>query len=205
MHDVVAHGLSVMVVQADGARYQLDRDPAVAGRALETIASTGRDSLQEMRQMLGLLRADDATTGTRPQPGLADLEFLLDQAPGSGVVVEAHLTDDLPAVSQGIGPAIYRIVQEALTNVRKHAGPDTHVRVEVHAEGGRLEVLVTDDGRGAGALSDGQGHGIIGMRERATVHGGRLDAGPRSGGGFEVRASLPYDDASGGLLGEMFR
>ncbi|MCW2758525.1 MAG: hypothetical protein JWO46_2271 [Nocardioidaceae bacterium] len=205
MHDVVAHGLSVMVVQADGARYQLDRDPERVGRALETIAGTGRESLHEMRRMLGLLRADAEENGTRPQPGLADLPYLLDQDPGPGITVEADVADDLPQVGQGVGLAAYRIVQEALTNVRKHAGPGTHVTVSVHADHGRLAIAVDDDGRGASAPSDGAGHGITGMRERVIVHGGRLDAGPRPGGGFAVHASLPYDDHARGALGELLR
>ena len=192
MHDVVAHGISVMVVQADGARYQLDQDPARAGQALETIASTGRDSLQEMRRMLGLLRTDSTDTGTRPQPGLADLRFLLDQDLGEQIHLEAHFAEDLPAVSQGVGLAAYRIVQESLTNVLKHAGPGTRVTVSVRAEAGRIEIVVRDDGRGAAATNDQRGHGIIGMQERATLHGGTFTAGPGHGGGFEVRASLPY-------------
>lgn len=201
MHDVVAHGISVMVVQADGARYQLEQDPVRAGRALETIASTGRESLQEMRRMLGLLRTGDAPSGTRPQPGLEDLRFLLDQDLGEQIRLEADLPDHLPAVSQGVGLAAYRIVQESLTNVLKHAGPQTRVTVEVRAEHGRIDLAVRDDGRGAAVPDDGHGHGIIGMQERAALHDGTLMVGPHRGGGFEVRASLPYaevtaDDAS---------
>jgi signal transduction histidine kinase len=200
MHDVVAHGLSVMVVQADGARYQLDRDPEVAGRALETIAATGRESLHEMRRMLGLLRSDDSPAGTRPQPGLVDLEHLLAQELGPDVTVEARVAPDLPrldrSVGQGVGLTVYRVAQEALTNVRKHAGPNASVDVAVTAEKGMITVRVTDDGRGASAVTDGKGHGLIGIRERAALHGGRVEAGPRQGGGFEVLASIPYDDAS---------
>jgi signal transduction histidine kinase len=181
MHDVVAHGLSMIVVQADGARYAARRDPAVATAALETIATTGRDSLTEMRRMLGLLRTGD-TSELRPQPGLADL--------AGGDEVEATLPDPATPVPDGVGLTAYRIVQEALTNVRKHAGPDVRVRVEVSA-GDDVTVLVEDDGRGAAAVDDGHGLGLVGMRERVTAHGGTLEAGPRPGGGFRVAARLP--------------
>ncbi|RLV48251.1 sensor histidine kinase [Nocardioides mangrovicus] len=188
MHDIVAHGLSVMVVQADGARLQLERDPERVGRALDTIAGTGRESLQEMRRLLGLLRPEDHATATRPQPGLADLRQLLDEQ------VQSRIADDLPAVGQGVGLTAYRVVQEALTNVRKHAGPDAHPRVEVWADAGWLHLVVLDDGRGAAAPDDGSGHGLAGMRERVAVHGGTLVTGARPRGGFEVRAALPLTE-----------
>ncbi|GGF49357.1 two-component sensor histidine kinase [Marmoricola endophyticus] len=189
MHDVVAHGLSVMVVQADGARYQLSQDPGRAAPALETIAATGRESLAEMRRMLGLLRSEDPT-GTRPQPGLDDLRFLLAQDPGPGLTLSADLPEALPEVGPGVGLAAYRIVQESLTNVRKHAGTGVRVDVAVRAADGVLHLRVRDHGVG-GEPAPG-GHGLVGMRERAAVHGGRVEAGPSPSGGFEVRATLPY-------------
>ena len=149
--------------------------------------------------MLGLLRSDDSPAGTRPQPGLVDLEHLLAQQLGPDVTVEARVAPDLPrldrSVGQGVGLTVYRVTQEALTNVRKHAGPNAHVDVAVTAEEGRITVRVTDNGRGASAVTDGQGHGLIGIRERAALHGGRVEAGPRPGGGFEVLATIPYDEA----------
>ncbi|NYE36047.1 signal transduction histidine kinase [Nocardioides cavernae] len=188
MHDVVAHGLSVIVVQADGARYAAAKDPDVAVGTLETISSTGRAALTEMRRLLGLLR--DGDTGVAPQPGLADVRHLVDEARAAGTRVEADLPEPAPDVPGGVGLAAYRIVQESLTNVRKHAGPEARVSVRVRV-GREVEVEVRDDGRGAAAHSDGRGLGLAGMRERAAVHGGALDAGPVTGGGFAVSARLP--------------
>jgi signal transduction histidine kinase len=188
MHDVVAHGLSVIVIQADGARYAAAKDPAVAVDTLETISTTGRGALTEMRRLLGLLRAGD--TGVAPQPTLGDVRHLVDEARAAGTRVEADLPDALPVVPDGVGLAAYRIVQEALTNVRKHAGPTVAVRVRLRV-GREVEIEVHDDGRGAAAHSDGHGLGLVGMRERAAVHGGTLHAGPATGGGFTVSARLP--------------
>lgn len=184
MHDVVAHGLSTIVVQADGARYAARRDPAVATAALETIAGTGREALVEMRRMLGLLRSEE-DTGLRPQPGLPDLAGLV-----VGDHVDATLPEPATAVPDGIALTAYRIVQEALTNVRRHAGPHARARVEV-AVADALTVLVEDDGRGAATEHDGRGLGLLGMRERVAAHGGSLEAGPRAGGGWRVAARLP--------------
>lgn len=189
MHDVVAHGLSVIVVQADGARYAAAADPEVATTTLETIATTGRESLTEMRRLLGLLRAG-AETGWRPQPGLADLPALVEDARGGGAAVEAVLPDETVTVPDGIALTAYRVVQEALSNVRKHAGPSPQVRVSV-TSGPDLRVEVEDDGRGAGSVNDHRGNGLVGMRERVAVHGGTFEAGPRPGGGFRVAARLP--------------
>lgn len=192
MHDVVAHGLSVIVVQADGARYAAAQDPEVATRTLETIAGTGREALTDMRRLLGLLRSDD--TGVRPQPGLADLVFLLEQASASGTDLVADLPDPLPELPEALALTAYRVVQEGLTNVRRHAGPGVHVVVRLVVADGELAVSVGDDGRGAGAdgpRGDGRGLGLVGMRERVTTVGGTLDAGPRPGGGFAVDARIP--------------
>ncbi|GAA4363459.1 sensor histidine kinase [Nocardioides caricicola] len=184
MHDVVAHGLSTIVVQADGARYAARQDPAVAATVLETIAATGRESLVEMRRMLGLLRSGD-TVGLRPQPGLADLAGLV-----VGDDIDARLPEPTTTVPDGVALTAYRVVQESLTNVRRHAGPDVKVRVDV-AVADEVTVLVEDDGRGAAAQDDGRGLGLTGMRERVAVHGGTFEAGPRPGGGWRVAARLP--------------
>lgn len=193
MHDVVAHGLSVIVVQADGARYAAASDPRVATETLAAISATGREALTEMRRMLGLLRADPDETRAelRPQPGLADLDALVAEAQGAGAQVDATLTASGTGVPDGVALTAYRVVQEALTNVRKHAGPDVSVRVRVETTDRTLAVLVEDDGRGAAASSDGRGLGLVGMRERVAVHGGTLEASPRPGGGFRVAARLP--------------
>ncbi len=172
------------MVQADGARYAAREDPAVAAATLETIAVTGRESLTEMRRMLGLLRAGDGVE-LRPQPGLADLAALV-----VGDDVEAVLPDPATPLPDGVALTAYRVVQEALSNVRKHAGPDVAVRVEV-AVADAVTVLVEDDGRGAAVGDDGRGHGLVGMRERVAAHGGTVEAGPRPGGGWRVAARLP--------------
>jgi signal transduction histidine kinase len=188
MHDVVAHGLSVIVVQADGARYAAARDPHVAVETLETVSATGREALTEMRRLLGLLR--DGDTGVAPQPGLDDVRHLVDEARTAGMQVEADLPDPTTTVPDGVGLAAYRIVQEALTNVRKHAGPHATAQVQVTVDR-EVAVAVRDDGRGAAVDTDGRGLGLVGMRERATAHGGTLEAGPAPGGGFAVSARLP--------------
>jgi signal transduction histidine kinase len=199
MHDVVAHGLSVIVVQADGARYAARSDPAAAESALAAISGTAREALTEMRRMLGLLRSDDGPD-LRPQPGLGDLESLVADARASGLHVDATLPETPPEtppeIADGIALTTYRVAQEALTNVRKHAGPEAAVRVDVSVGGDVVSVVVEDDGRGAAARDDGSGLGLVGMRERVTVHGGTLEAGPRPGGGFRVAARLPTDGSA---------
>lgn len=183
MHDVVAHGLSVMVVQADGARYAAARRPEVAVEALTTIAATGRQALTEMRRLLGLLRADD--TGTRPQPRLPDIAALVAEHQ-----VPAELEGLDRPVPDGVALTAYRVVQEALSNVRKHAGPEARSRVRVTVTDA-VEIVVDDDGRGASAIGDGQGLGLLGMRERVLAHDGDIAAAPRPSGGFRVRARIP--------------
>ncbi len=185
MHDVVAHGLTVIVVQADGARYAAARDPEVATETLARIAGTGREALTDMRQLLGLLRSDEASARS-PLPGLDDLPALVRE----GEVVDADLRGLDRPVPVAVGLTTYRLVQEALTNVRKHAGPGAHAQVAVRVDATTVVVEVVDDGRGA-AAEDAGGLGLVGMRERVDVHGGTLVTGPRPGGGFGVRATIP--------------
>lgn len=187
MHDVVAHGLSVVIVQADGARYAAEQDPGVAVRTLETIAGTGREALAEMRRLLGLLRGSQ-DPALVPQPGLADLPTLLSADPGH---IVSDLPDPLPTVPDGVALTAYRVVQESLTNVRKHAGPDARSTVRLWIDGADLMVEVTDDGYGAAATVETSGLGLLGMRERVQVHGGSVHAGPAPGGGWTVRARIP--------------
>jgi signal transduction histidine kinase len=194
MHDVVAHSLSVVIAQADGGRYAGRTDPEAATTALEAIAATGRQALTDMRGLLGVLRQDGGEKFA-PQPDVAAIRGLVEDVRSSGLDVDLLVEGaprDLPA-----GPqlAAYRIVQESLTNVLKHAGPASRAWVRLHWRPDALELSVLDDGRGASAAmisADGQGQGVLGMRERARLHGGRLDAGPRPGGGFGVHAVLPY-------------
>ncbi|MFB6888693.1 sensor histidine kinase [Kitasatospora sp. NPDC056327] len=202
LHDVVAHNVSVMIVQADGAAYVLDNSPQQAKEALGTIASTGRQALVEMRRLLGVLRTAD-TKGEEyvPQPGVEELPELLDQCRTAGLQVDFATSGNPRELPRGVELTVYRIVQEALTNVRKHGGPDVHARVAVDFGERELAVLVEDDGRGstdeklAAGGTDGQGHGLIGMRERVGMVSGSLDVGPRPGGGFRIRAVLPLKTA----------
>ena len=196
MHDVVAHGLSVIVVQADGARYAAEQDPALAPKALETVAQTAREALAEMRQLLGLLR--DGDTLTRPQPRLGDIATLVEETRAGGMELAANLPEPGLTVPEGVALTAFRVVQESLSNVRKHAGPGAAARVTVTAEADSLAIEVTDDGRGAAADAIGEsgglglvGLGLIGMEERISAHNGTLETGPASGGGFRVYARLP--------------
>ena len=188
MHDVVAHGLTTIVVQADGARAAAARDPAVTGPALEAIAAAGREAITEMRGMLGVLRAEELPHA--PQPRLADIAGLVVEARATGTPVDADI-GDLPAVSDGVALTAYRIVQEALSNVRKHAGPGAAATVGVRDVARSVVIEVRDDGRGAAAVSDGRGLGLTGMHERVVAHGGVLEAGPAPGGGYRVYARIP--------------
>ncbi|MBM9465461.1 sensor histidine kinase [Aeromicrobium sp. YIM 150415] len=189
MHDVVAHGLSVIIVQADGARYAASARPETAVDALETIASTGRQALTEMRSLLGLLRENG--TGTAPQPDLADVPALLEEAAAS-MRLDTEISADLAGVPPGVALTAYRLLQESLTNVRKHAGPQVTTTVTLRRDGDVLNLTVRDDGRGASAADDGGGHGLVGMRERVAAHGGELRVGPVVGGGYEVDARIPW-------------
>ena len=188
LHDVVAHHVSVMVVQADGAGYAIGSDPEQARQAVGTISRTGREALAEMRRLVGVLREDGGETDYTPQPGLAQLEDLVR---GAGVPAVLRVTGTPGELPEGVQLAVYRIVQEALTNTLKHGGPRTRAVVELDCGGAELVVRVTDDGRGAAAPLASGGHGLVGMRERVAMYGGQVTAGPRPGGGFEVLARLP--------------
>lgn len=212
MHDVVAHSLAVVVVQADGALYAarqaLDRPPAIgpdraalerAAQTLETLADTARTSLADTRRLVGVLRDEGAGAEFSPLQGLAYLDDLVQRVRDSGVPVDVVVrgrTDDLP---RDVDLAAYRVVQESLTNVLKHAGPDARVDVDVMRTPAVLLVRVTDDGAGAspGGDTDGEGNGILGMSERVEVLGGSVHAGPRARVGWEVVATMPVEDAQG--------
>jgi signal transduction histidine kinase len=190
LHDVIAHNVSVMVVQADGASYALDSSPERARQALGAIASTGRTALAEMRRMLGVLRSDDDTTGVVPLPGIEQLGELLEQTRASGLAVSFTVQGVPGPLPGGLALAAYRIIQESLTNTRKHGGPQASARVLLRYCEDVMMLQITDDGRGA-AEADGAGHGLTGMRERVALYHGTLHAGPRPGGGYQVTARLP--------------
>ncbi|WP_137978531.1 DUF7134 domain-containing protein [Streptomyces violaceusniger] len=199
LHDVVAHNVSVMVVQADGAAYVLDSSPEQTRQALETISGTGRQALAEMRRLLGVLRTGEPGEENTyvPQPDVEQIDELVEQVRGAGLPVDFKVVGSPRQLPSGVELTAYRIVQEALTNTRKHGGPDVGASVRLTYFDDGLGLLVEDDGRGAqhemyeDGGADGSGHGLIGMRERVGMVGGTLDAGPRPGGGFRISALLP--------------
>jgi len=187
---VVAHGVGVMTVQAGAARLLLEDDPARAREPLLAVKQAGRQALGELRRLLGILRRDEREPALRPQPGVADLEELVAQAGHAGLPVELVIEGTPMLLPAGLDLAVYRIVQEALTNTRKHAGP-ARASVAVRYGPDALDLQIIDDGR-AGANGAG-GHGLIGMRERVALYGGRLDTGPGPDGGFTIHAHLPVE------------
>jgi signal transduction histidine kinase len=197
LHDVVAHHVSLVGVQAGATRMVLDRDPAKAKETLTSIESTSREAVRELHQLLGFLRQADDPDDLGPQPGLGRLDELASAMSGSELVVEVTIEGEPLALAPTVDASAYRIVQEALTNTLKHARAS---RAEVHLRyrSGEVEIAILDDGHphAGGPTSAGAGLGLIGMRERAALHGGRLTTGTRAGGGFEVRATLP---ATGGM------
>lgn len=190
MHDVVAHSLSVIIAQADGGRFIAAQQPEKAQDVLATIGATGRAALADMRGLLGVLRRDEETS-FGPQPGIEMLDELVARVRSAGVRVELHREGDLATVPHALGLTVFRVVQEALTNVMKHAGPAASVRVELARTGDLLRLDVLDDGRGYDPASDGQGHGLTGMRERIAAFQGELQTGPLPGGGYRVSARIP--------------
>jgi signal transduction histidine kinase len=204
LHDVVAHNVSVMVVQADGAAYALNSAPEQARQALETISGTGRQALAEMRRLLDVLRTGEkADRGGEyvPQPGVEQLADLVEQVRGAGLPVEFRIEGTPRPLPSGVELTAYRIVQEALSNTRKHGGPDAGATVRLAYGDRELSLLAEDDGCGVQQEPDEacgtgrQGHGLIGMRERIGMVGGVLEAGPRPGGGFRISAALPLKGA----------
>jgi signal transduction histidine kinase len=197
LHDVIAHNVSVMVVQASAGEELFDTDPGRARESLSAVASTGRAALAELRRLLGVIRAeeaDGAAASYRPQPGIAYLDELVRQVRETGLAVELSVIGEPRELPEGIGLCAYRIVQEALTNTLKHAHA-SEAQVSVRYGADALELQVLDDGRGAPAVNgESSGHGLIGMRERVGLFGGELTARPRPGEGFEVRARLPLED-----------
>lgn len=195
LHDVVAHNVGLIVLQAGGARSVLATDPDRARTALQVVEETGRQTLAEMRHLVGILRVDDGAE-RKPLPRLERLPALIDEARGAGLAVDLEVKGPPVELPAGLELAAYRLIQEALTNVRKHAAmAQAHVRLCYEPD--RLRIEVSDDGGPSGAARDGApdasglGHGLIGMRERVQLYDGRLDAGPLPGGGFRVEAILP--------------
>jgi signal transduction histidine kinase len=204
LHDIVAHNLAVMIALADGAAFTASVAPDRAADAMQQVSETGRQALAEMRRLLGLLRDGQpppASSELVPQPGLDDIDALVDQVRAAGVRIELTHQGTAGAWGPGAGLAVYRIVQEALTNTLKHAGPQARAQVRLRYTAAGVDLEVTDDGAGrpaspaADTLSGG--HGLAGMIERATPYGGEVQAGPCPGTGWRVRARLRFDDPEG--------
>jgi signal transduction histidine kinase len=194
LHDVVAHGLSVIVVQAQGAAAALERHPERTATALRAVIATGRDSLAEMRRLLGVARRDPAEDPQRaPQPGLGALPALVDQVRAAGTPVTLRVDGDPVALPAGLDLSVYRIVQEALTNTIQHAGTGARATVALGFAPDELRIEVTDDGTGPAPSAPGKGNGLRGIAERVSLFGGQLVTGPAEGGGFRVCAALPLE------------
>lgn len=200
LHDVVAHSMSVIAVQAGVGAHVIDERPDEARTALAAISATSRQALAEMRRMLGMLRGSEGDRAPAPAPGLVDLPRLVEDVRAAGVPAALHVEGAAGTVHPGVELSAYRVVQEALTNVIKHAGAATRVDVTVRYLPGSLSVEVRDDGRGLAAQGrngddgEGSGHGLVGMRERVEMWGGDLSVGPNPGGGYRVSAVLPYGE-----------
>ena len=193
LHDVVAHSMSIIAVQSGVGAHVLDSQPEEARKALAAVEATSRQALTEMRRLLGVLRQEAEPSGSlTPSPGLAEVDALAADVARAGARVEVRIEGTRPELPLGLDLSAYRIVQEALTNVVRHAGPAT-ARVRIRYAPDTVDIEVVDDGRGAGT-ERGDGHGIVGMRERAALYGGSLDAGPLPGGGFRVAVRLPVDE-----------
>ena len=198
LHDVIAHNLSVIVIQAGAAQRVLDEQPEAAREALRQVEVTGRVAMTEMRRLLGVVRRGDDEPLTVPQPGVASLATLLDDVRAAGLTVTLRTSGDDRPLPPGVDVSVYRIVQEALTNTLRHAQA-TRATVEIRYLPGSVEIEVVDDGNGATDArwdTEGGGHGLAGMRERAGLFDGAFEAGPRSSGGFAVRVTLPTESAA---------
>jgi signal transduction histidine kinase len=194
LHDVVAHSISEMVVQASGVRYLLQEDQARERDALRSVEQIGRDALTEMRHMLAVMppAGDEHAVELAPQPGLAHLDRLIAEFEVGGLPVSLHVEGERQQLPVGLDLSAYRIVQEGLANALKHANC-AHADVTVRYAGGRVEVEIADDGAAMNGTGRSEGERLAGMRERVALYGGTLETGPRDGGGYVVRAQLPVE------------
>jgi len=189
LHDVLGHSVSVMTIQASAVRRLLRPDQTKERDALLTVEQTGREALAEMRRLVDILRLTEVAPGLAPQPGVGQVATLVEQTRELGLAVELHVEGDAMPLPAGVDLTVYRLVQEGLTNARKHSNA-SRTEVRLRYEPAAIEVEVCDDGRGAATVNDG-GHGLVGLRERVSIYGGELEAGPRAGGGFRLWARLP--------------
>ena len=207
LHDVVAHSLAVMIAQADGASYAIDQDPGRAREAMRTVAGTGRDALEDMHRIVDVLRGTgEATSAPERRPvGVGELAGLAERARAAGLDVRVAI-GELGRLTPAVELTVYRIVQEGLTNALRHAGPGARAEVTLELQAGGVVLVVADDGAAGsaeggpvgagGAAARSGGNGLVGMRERVAVHGGEFTAGPRTGGGWRLRASIPVTEAA---------
>ena len=193
LHDVVAHSVSVMVVQASGVRRLLKEEQHRERDALMSVEQIGRQALTEMRRMLGVMRTgeEQPAAALTPQPGLQHLDRLIAQVEEAGLPVALRVEGERPELSPGVDLSAYRIIQEGLTNALKHS-KGAHAEVVIRYVDSSVQLEISDDGLGS-TNGDGNGHGLVGMRERVALYGGTLEAGPRDGGGFVLRAKLPVE------------
>jgi signal transduction histidine kinase len=208
LHDVVAHSLAVMIIQADGARYAIAADQEKAGKAMQAVAGTGRDALEDMRGIVEVLRGTkrsgdggDEDADDRRRVGLAHLQPLVERARAAGLRVDLRVEGEPQGLSTAEELTLFRIAQESMTNALRHAGPEAHVSVTLEFRDGTAVLEVLDDGAGklagsAPVLPGSGGNGLVGMRERVDVHGGRFTAGPRLGPGWQIKVELPAKAAA---------
>jgi signal transduction histidine kinase len=194
MHDIVAHNLSVMIALADGAAFAAERAPEQSAAAMQAVSATGRQALGEMRGLLGVLRDGDSAGELTPQPGLGEIDLLVDQVRAAGLPVAVAVEGDVRELPAGAQLTVFRLVQEALTNSLKHAGPDAQALVRLRYDAAGVDVEISDNGLGIRSTSQGaQGLGLGGMRERAAVYAGTVEAGPLPAGGWRVHTRLAVE------------
>jgi signal transduction histidine kinase len=194
MHDIIAHNLSVMIALADGAAFAAERSPGQSITAMQNVSATGRQALTEMRRLLGVLRDDESESSRRPQPGLEELDQLVGQVRAAGLPVTLAVEGDAAALPAGAQLTVFRLVQEALTNALKHAGPAARANVSLRFDAAGVDVEISDDGTGERSTAQGgHGLGLNGMRERAAVYAGTVEAGPLSTGGWRVHTRLAVE------------
>lgn len=190
LHDAVAHSVSMMVMQVGAVRRRIGTEQERERGALEDVEQAGREAVTELRQLVGILRQGEEDEARMPRPGLARVGELVERMRGAGLAVELEVRGEAQTLPAGVDLAAYRIVQESLTNVLKHAA-GARARVEIAHRPAEVRLAIVDDGAGGTRGGEGNGHGLVGMRERVGLYGGELHAGPRAEGGFEVRARLP--------------
>jgi signal transduction histidine kinase len=199
MHDIVAHNLSVMIALADGAAFAAEHSPAQSAAAMQAVSATGRQALGEMRGLLGVLRDGQGEDGLLPQPGLQEIDMLVGQVRAAGLPVAVAVEGEVRELPAGAQLTVFRVVQEALTNSLKHAGPDAQALVRLSYDGAGVDVEVSDNGTAVRSVSQGaHGLGLNGMRERAAVYAGTVEAGPLPAGGWRVHTRLAVESPAAG-------